>query len=216
MIFERLSSREYTQQAEEALLDYSSAGLRTLCFADKNLSKEEFADWQDRMQAATLEGNSEKKKDLIESIESSLKLRGISGVEDKLQDGVPAAISDFLKAGIKVWMCTGDKLETSISVGQAAGLLKPNIPLLHIREDSLGLLFQETVKPYSLIVNGDTLEMIFESKDLTQHFFEKATSSFSVICSRLTPHQKSFVVEQMKGKTTSLSIGDGLESRCLF
>jgi P-type E1-E2 ATPase len=38
-----------------------------------------------------------------------LKLIGATGIEDKLQDGVPQAIEDLLNAGINVWMLTGDK-----------------------------------------------------------------------------------------------------------
>jgi phospholipid-translocating ATPase len=36
-------------------------------------------------------------------------LIGATGIEDKLQDGVPKTIEDLLLAGINVWMLTGDK-----------------------------------------------------------------------------------------------------------
>ena len=42
-------------------------------------------------------------------IERDLKLIGATGIEDKLQDGVPQTIEDLLSAGINVWMLTGDK-----------------------------------------------------------------------------------------------------------
>ena len=34
---------------------------------------------------------------------------GATGIEDRLQDGVPETISSLRKAGIKVWVLTGDK-----------------------------------------------------------------------------------------------------------
>lgn len=34
---------------------------------------------------------------------------GATGIEDKLQEGVPETIDKLRKAGIKVWVLTGDK-----------------------------------------------------------------------------------------------------------
>ena len=38
-------------------------------------------------------------------------------MEDLLQDKVSECISDFKDAGIRVWMLTGDKLETAENIG---------------------------------------------------------------------------------------------------
>lgn len=54
---------------------------------------------------------------LQDELESDLFLLGATALEDKLQDGVPEAIEDFRSAGIKVWMLTGDKLETAENIG---------------------------------------------------------------------------------------------------
>ena len=54
---------------------------------------------------------------LHEELESDLFLLGATGLEDRLQEGVPQAIEDFHNAGIKVWMLTGDKLETAENIG---------------------------------------------------------------------------------------------------
>ena len=35
---------------------------------------------------------------------------GVTGVEDRLQDGVVESISSLRSIGIKVWMLTGDKI----------------------------------------------------------------------------------------------------------
>lgn len=50
-------------------------------------------------------------------LEEGLKMIGTTALEDKLQDNVAECIEDFRKADIKVWMITGDKLETAESVG---------------------------------------------------------------------------------------------------
>eukprot|EP00808_Paulinella_micropora_P011362 g46982.t1 len=57
-----------------------------------------------------------------------LNLLGVTGIEDKLQDLVPEAIADFLTAGIKVWMLTGDKRETAKNIGLACNLIDPELP----------------------------------------------------------------------------------------
>jgi P-type E1-E2 ATPase len=43
-------------------------------------------------------------------LEKNLTLLGATAVEDKLQPNLAATIADLLKANIKVWMLTGDKM----------------------------------------------------------------------------------------------------------
>jgi len=50
-------------------------------------------------------------------------LIGSTAIEDKLQDEVADTISFMKDAGIKVWVLTGDKVETAINIGVSAGLL---------------------------------------------------------------------------------------------
>lgn len=49
-----------------------------------------------------------------DEIEHDLRLLGATAIEDRLQDGVPETIADLKAAGIKIWVATGDKLETAI------------------------------------------------------------------------------------------------------
>lgn len=49
-------------------------------------------------------------------VEQDLRLLGATAIEDKLQDGVPETIADLKRAGIKIWVATGDKLETAIGM----------------------------------------------------------------------------------------------------
>ena len=52
----------------------------------------------------------EKVNDTYEEIEQNLKLIGATAIEDKLQDGVPQCIERLARAGIKIWVLTGDKV----------------------------------------------------------------------------------------------------------
>ena len=49
--------------------------------------------------------------------EREIVLIGATAVEDRLQDDVPSTIHSLQAAGIKIWMLTGDKLETAENIG---------------------------------------------------------------------------------------------------
>lgn len=53
---------------------------------------------------------------VAELIEKDLILIGCTAIEDKLQEGVPSCIETLSKAGIKIWVLTGDKMETAINI----------------------------------------------------------------------------------------------------
>ncbi len=53
---------------------------------------------------------------MAELIEKDLVLIGCTAIEDKLQEGVPACIQTLSAAGIKIWVLTGDKMETAINI----------------------------------------------------------------------------------------------------
>lgn len=53
---------------------------------------------------------------MAELIEKDLVLVGCTAIEDKLQEGVPACIQTLSAAGIKIWVLTGDKMETAINI----------------------------------------------------------------------------------------------------
>jgi P-type E1-E2 ATPase len=46
-----------------------------------------------------------------------------------LPDEVPEVIADLTRAGIIVWMLTGDKLETAINIGRSCNLILPQTHL---------------------------------------------------------------------------------------
>lgn len=58
-----------------------------------------------------------------DEIEQGLKLVGATAIEDKLQDQVGETIGFLKDAGIKVWVLTGDKVETAINIAYSCNLL---------------------------------------------------------------------------------------------
>ena len=69
---------------------------------------------------------------IYDKFERGLVLLGATAVEDRLQDNVPETINDLQEAGIKIWMLTGDKLETAENIGYSCKLLKNDMTVWKI------------------------------------------------------------------------------------
>ena len=97
--------------------------------ADKYLTEEEFRNWNEKCKEAksAIIDREEKVHDVCELIETELELIGSTAIEDKLQDEVADTINFMKNAGIKVWVLTGDKVETAVNIGISAGLITRDI-----------------------------------------------------------------------------------------
>ena len=65
-------------------------------------------------------------------LERDLDIVGATAIEDKLQEGVPETIAELARADIKLWVLTGDKVETAINIGYAAKLLTADMFLIRL------------------------------------------------------------------------------------
>ncbi|KAG8957682.1 hypothetical protein FRC05_009699, partial [Tulasnella sp. 425] len=161
VIFDRLKPSSGNEQLKaktgEDLDLFASEGLRTLRLAYKVLpgellfvlftetlanirTEDEYNAWADRYHDATvaLEDRDDKIEAVSNEIEQNLRLLGATAIEDKLQDGVPEAIADLKHAGIKVWVATGDKLETAIAIGHSTNLIEPQSNVIIVRGGTYG------------------------------------------------------------------------------
>ena len=75
-------------------------------------------------------------------IEVDLELIGSTAIEDRLQDEVADTIQFMKQTGIKVWVLTGDKVETAINIGVSAGLLDGNMVQHLIDDESIPDLYK--------------------------------------------------------------------------
>ncbi|XP_074135531.1 phospholipid-transporting ATPase IC [Sminthopsis crassicaudata] len=126
VIYERLHPMNPTKQETQDALDiFANETLRTLCLCYKEISENEYAEWNKKFMAASVAStNRDEALDKVyEEIEKDLILLGATAIEDKLQDGVPETISKLAKADIKIWVLTGDKKETAENIGFACELL---------------------------------------------------------------------------------------------
>eukprot|EP01018_Ginkgo_biloba_P009003 Gb_36306 [translate_table: standard] len=147
VVFERLCPKveEWRDITLEHMNEYGEAGLRTLALAYSELDEEFYSEWQKRWISAKQDiMNSEEQiqrlEELAEEIERNLILVGATAIEDKLQVGVPQTVHNLASAGIKIWVLTGDKMETAINIGYACSLLQHNMAKHIIRlEDNISL-----------------------------------------------------------------------------
>ncbi|KAF4104914.1 hypothetical protein G5714_014245 [Onychostoma macrolepis] len=225
-IYERLAdSSRFKDITLKHLEQFATEGLRTLCFAVVDISESSYQQWLEVYHRAStsLQNRALKMEESYELIEKNLQLLGATAIEDKLQDKVPETIETLMKADIKIWILTGDKQETAINIGHSCKLLTKNMGLLVINEDTLdgtremlshhcGLLGEALHKEndFALIIDGKTLKyaLTFGAR---QYFLDLALSCKAVICCRVSPLQKSEVVEMVKKqvKVITLAIGDG-------
>ncbi|KAG0489547.1 hypothetical protein HPP92_006410 [Vanilla planifolia] len=117
---------------------YSSLGLRTLVIGVRELSRNEFEEWHSSYEKANtaLIGRGGLLKAVAMNVEINIRILGASGIEDKLQLGVPEAIESLRQAEIKVWVLTGDKQETAISIGYSCKLLTGEMTQIIINSNS--------------------------------------------------------------------------------
>lgn len=138
VIYSRLSEKNDKTLLEKTAIQleqFATEGLRTLCLAQKQLTWSQYQDWQKRHKAASssLQNREEKMEEVASSLEKDLILLGGTAIEDRLQDGVPDCIQLLARAGIKLWVLTGDKVETAINIGFSCNLLQNTMQLLVIK-----------------------------------------------------------------------------------
>ena len=66
---------------------------------------------------------------------------GATAIEDKLQLCVPNTIEMLKKAGIKVWILTGDKIETAVNIGYSCKLLSEKTNLVYLIDEKHDVKF---------------------------------------------------------------------------
>ena len=225
IIIERLApdGQPFLAQTKDILSKFSATGLRTLCFAMRVMSEEEWAGYSRELGALAGDPNEKEKKEaVIDRIERGMSLLGCTAVEDKLQDQVPEVIADFLLADIKVWMLTGDKMETAENIGYSCRLIQQNFKKLYLtREEELQSKLEEFSNrlaqknpqdKYCLIVEGKAILALSKDDDMGEQYVDQVFSKVdSVVCCRMSPKQKGDVVrlvKRFKNKIT-LAVGDG-------
>jgi phospholipid-translocating ATPase len=243
MIYSRLKrgeQQELRKSTAEHLEMFAREGLRTLCIAQRELDEDEYQLWnKDHERASSaIQDREDKLEAVSDAIERDLTLLGGTAIEDRLQEGVPDTIALLAEAGIKLWVLTGDKVETAINIGFSCNLLNNDMELIvfKIEDEQISTAESELDKhlatfnmtgsdeelkvarksheppepTHAIVIDGDSLKLVLDEQ-LRQKFLLLCKQCKSVLCCRVSPAQKAAVVAMVKGglDVMTLSVGDG-------
>ncbi|GAA6093330.1 phospholipid-transporting ATPase IF isoform X6 [Tachysurus ichikawai] len=209
----------FTKGAESSVLPYTKSGeiektrvhvdefalkgLRTLVVAYRLFSAEEYKEVERRIYEArtALQQREERLSEAFNFIEKDLQLLGATGVEDKLQEKVQETIEALRLAGIKVWVLTGDKHETAVSVSLSCGHFHRTMNILELVQQKSDhecaeqlrrlarRIKEDHVIQHGLVVDGASLSLALREHE--KLFMEVCKDCSAVLCCRMAPLQKA-------------------------
>ncbi|XP_070276587.1 probable phospholipid-transporting ATPase IIB isoform X2 [Myotis yumanensis] len=152
---------------------------------------------------------------VVESLEREMQLLCLTGVEDRLQADVRPTLEMLRNAGIKIWMLTGDKLETATCIAKSSHLVSraQDIhvfrPVASRGEAHLELNAFRRKHDCALVISGDSLEVCLRYYE--HELVELACQCPAVVCCRCSPTQKAHIVKLLQQHTRkrTCAIGDG-------
>ena len=230
-------NKELIEITGDHLIKFAKHGLRTLMVAYKELTEEEYNIYDKAYKLAM--NNPEEKEKLLKDayglVENNYYLLGATAIEDKLQDNISNVLFNFIEAGIKIWVLTGDKMDTAKSIAYSCKLLDHSFIIFqfdsinNIDKSELIYKIRETLKEfikqylksesekesnnkYGLIVSMTELNIILGNEELENIFYSLAIKCNTVLCCRVSPKQKAEMVNivmKRQPEVTTLAIGDG-------
>ena len=220
--------KEYISFISENAENLATKGLRTLVLTQKIISENDFDEWNKEYKNAltAMENRKEKIAEVVSKLENNMDFLCVTGVEDLLQDEVANTIDNLRNAGMKVWMLTGDKVETATCISISAGIKSKNQSIFTIRNDEFSHESKEddirelrkkledyrkkiSIDPHIFIIDGDSLDLALNYCE--EDFFTTTMNAPSVVCCRCSPTQKRKIVKTIKNYTTArtAAVGDG-------
>jgi phospholipid-translocating ATPase len=207
---------------DEETANMAREGLRTLVIGRKKLSTHQYRDFSNQYKEASMSlqrRDSSMARVVKDHLERNLELLGVTGVEDKLQKDVKPSLELLRNAGIKIWMLTGDKVETAQCVAVSAKLVSrtqyihtitklPSAPGASSALDALSLLGSKSDST-ALLIDGESLSYFLTHH--RQEFISLAVLLPAVIACRCSPTQKADVASLIRHHTRKrvACIGDG-------
>ena len=135
--------------------EFASEGLRTLVLGVRFLTDAQCDAWLAKYNtaAASIKDRDAKLTQCAFEIEKEIHVVGATAIEDKLQKNVPNTIATLAKAGIKLWVLTGDKRETAIEIGYATQVLTPQMHLTEVSDRGLEFVHAQCAMEFMRLVS---------------------------------------------------------------
>ena len=188
--------------------DWSYVGLRTMVVSSKTIERKRNGD--EKEQDCLVEKNSFVGEDFVWDVD---KMETDSTM---LGANLRETVEMLTGAGIKMFILTGDKLETTLAVATACNLITLSNPIHHITTDKLiadqiSNLLCTTLSNTVVVCGGEIFDLIDENEKVAKVFVTLISRVKSGIFFRFSPLQKAKLVALVKqhSKRAILAIGDG-------
>eukprot|EP00118_Oscarella_pearsei_P009119 m.50700 g.50700 ORF g.50700 m.50700 type:complete len:1112 (+) comp34080_c0_seq24:19-3354(+) len=208
---------QYNDWLDEECGNMGREGLRTLVVAKKVMTQEQYQDFESRYAKAKLNmtDRAAQMESVVQTLEQEMELICLTGVEDRLQVNVKPTLELLRNAGVKIWMLTGDKMETAICIAASSKLVSKSHDVFRFQEVSdrreahLQLNDFRRKSDSALVVTGSSLEVCLSHYEA--EFIELACQCPAVVCCRCSPTQKAQIVHLLKKytKKPTCAVGDG-------
>jgi phospholipid-translocating ATPase len=203
---------------DEETSNMAREGLRTLVVGRKRLSSLQYQEFSNKYKQASLSLQGRDigmAKVVSEYLEHELELLGVTGVEDRLQRDVKPSLELLRNAGVKIWMLTGDKVETARCVAISAKLVARGQYIHTVAKLKDKSAAQETLDflrnktDCCLLIDGESLALMLNQ--FRSAFISVAVLLPAVIACRCSPTQKAEVADLIRHHTKKrvCCIGDG-------
>ncbi|GKZ68387.1 putative aminophospholipid-translocase [Aspergillus niger] len=203
---------------DEETANMAREGLRTLVVGRRRLSPQQYEEFTTKYKQASLalQGRDVGMAKVIsEYLERDLELLGVTGVEDRLQRDVKPSLELLRNAGVKIWMLTGDKVETARCVAISAKLVARGQYIHTVAKVKDKSTAQETLDflrnktDCCLLIDGESLSLMLGQ--FRTAFISVAVLLPAVVACRCSPTQKAEVADLIRQHTKKrvCCIGDG-------
>jgi phospholipid-translocating ATPase len=161
------------------------------------VTEKEYRKWKEMYEEASLslDNRAGKMRKIVEALERDMEFLGITGVEDKLQEDVRVSIESLRNAGIKIWMLTGDKIETACCIAISTSLKDPTETFFIMSDIKEKQIMEREINSFGndlnnkknrvLVIDGTSLATAIEYGE--KLFFSLATRVKTVIACRCSP-----------------------------
>ncbi|KAJ5778875.1 hypothetical protein N7457_006595 [Penicillium paradoxum] len=203
---------------DEETTNMAREGLRTLVVGRKRISAQQYEVFSAKYKQASLSfqgRDAGMAKVVSEYLEQDLELSGVTGVEDRLQRDVKSSLELLRNAGVKIWMLTGDKVETARCVAISAKLVSRGQYIHTVTkmtdkstaQEALDFLRNKT--DCCLLIDGESLNLMLGQ--FKTAFISVAVLLPAVIACRCSPTQKAEIADLIRQHTKKrvCCIGDG-------
>ncbi|KAK9358867.1 hypothetical protein V1504DRAFT_477581 [Lipomyces starkeyi] len=146
----------------------------------------------------------------MEHASAELTLVGIVGIVDPPREEIPGVISTLRKAGIRIFMVTGDFVLTAEAIARECGIISNPSDRVHnvsyLRRDAAASAEIPCLGHItSIVISGSELPM------LSDHEWEQLCQYDEIVFARTTPEQKLRIVKEFQARENIVGMtGDGV------